>query len=129
MTKPRRAFQFWEELQKLDEFRVTDEHLALLKRGNVSWHYLNEGTGVAGLDIKRPFGNSDIWESIAEIVDGPFLNAMGDGAREDFIEASGERWERLYAEVGLALQITMDTGQFSAGLYRRHLFSPWSKAD
>lgn len=129
MTNARRTFQFWDEFKQLDEFRVTDEHLALLKRGNVSWLCLNEGAGVMGLDIKRPFGNSDIWKSIAEIVDGPFLNAMGDGAREDFIEANGERWERLYAEVGLALQISLGTGQFSAGLYRRNLFGPWSKAD
>lgn len=130
MAKARRAVQFWDELKHLTEFRVTDEHLALLKRGNVSWHYLDEGTGVVGLDVKRPFGNSDIWESIAEIVDGPFLEAMGDGAREDFIEANDERWERLYAEVGLALQISLYTGQFSTGLYHRDpLFARWSKAD
>lgn len=132
----RKAVEYWEELTRLDQFDITAEHLTLLQRGNVSWFYVGEWTGSPGLDMKRPFGDSDIWESIAEAVDGPFLNAMGEGAREDFVEANADRWERLHAEVGIALQISLDTGQFSTGRYRklqpgdaRYPMNLWAKVD
>jgi hypothetical protein len=98
------AVNYWESMQFVHEFEVTDEHLALLQRGHIGWHYVNERVGSPGLDTKRPFGSSDVWHSIAKAVDGAFLNAMGEGARDDYIEANAGRWERLLAEVGIALQ-------------------------
>lgn len=129
MSEERRdATWFFDRIKYQHEFTVTEEHVALARRANVRWHYTEWGAA-PGLDLKRPYGNSDWHADVAEIVEGAFLNAMGDGAREDYIEANTERWERLHAEMALAMQIFLTTQQFDMGRYRSQIGGRWIKAD
>lgn len=114
------------ELSDDREFEVADHHIALARHANMTWH-ADGSSGGPGLDRKRPYGNSDWHEDVAEMVEGAFLNAMGPGARQDYIEANAERWERLHAETAIAIQVILHTGQFEPGLYRDDLKDGWTK--
>ncbi|WP_433701752.1 hypothetical protein [Nocardiopsis sp. CA-288880] len=116
-----------EQLPEEPEFTVTEEHLALARRANIGWNWTERAAG-PGLNWKRPYGNSDWHEDIAEIVDGAFLGALGDGARQDYIEAHAERWDRLHAEMTIVLQIFLDTRSFEPGRYKSDT-GGWRKAD
>jgi hypothetical protein len=48
-------------------FTVTDEHLKLLRRTNVGWE--DGEFGAPSIDCKRPYGNSSVYNDIAEILD------------------------------------------------------------
>ncbi|MFF5109822.1 hypothetical protein [Streptosporangium sp. NPDC000509] len=104
----------------MDEFIMLPEHIALLRRGHTSWVGDDRG-GAPGLSHKRPFGNSDVYDDIAEIVDGRITGEHSD--------ADKARYDRLFAECTLALQIVLQTGQFEPGHYvLRGLPSRWQRA-
>lgn len=122
----RDATWHYEQIKRLDEFTVTEEHLALARRVNIGWRVTDWAEG-PGFDLKRPYGNSDRHRDIAEVVDGAFLNAMGEGAQGDYIQANSERWNRLHAEMGVVVQIFLTTLQISPGRYRRQFPGDWAK--
>ena len=54
----------------LTEFTVTEDHLKLLRHIHLYWDY-GEGYGAPAINPKRPYGDSYVERSIAEILDAP----------------------------------------------------------
>ena len=100
------------------DFTVTDEHLRLLRRAYITW----DGTefGAPQIDPKRPYGNSNVYGDIAEIlglVDGEWQDEL----EEDWPPPELEwRFLRLHVETAIALQIALATGEFRTGRYVRN---------
>jgi hypothetical protein len=98
------------------EFTVTDEHLRLLRHGHVSWE--DAEFGAPSINPKRPYGNSNVYADIADILDVPY----GEWDDEDLNPLPDAAWRfaRLHVETGIALQIALVTGEFRAGRYVRY---------
>jgi len=114
-------------------FPLTEELIALLRRGNVDFND-DAYEGAAGLDLKRPYGNSDVLTDVAEIVYGDRLISQDDenffliqplSDRDPGTEAqlvsrvSDTVLRQLHRATGTALAIVLSTGSFQPGVYRR----------
>ena len=97
------------------DFTVTDEHLRLLRRAYITWDDVE--FGAPGTDPKRPYGNSNVYGDIAEILDVP----ESKWADEDLNPLLDAEWRflRLHVETAIALQIALATGEFRTGRYVR----------
>lgn len=97
------------------DFTVTDEHLRLLRRAHITW----DGTefGAPQINPKRPYGNSNVFGDIAEILDIP----ESEWAGEELSPLLDAEWRflRLHVETAIALQIALTTGEFRTGHYVR----------
>jgi len=103
-------------IHHVKEFTVTDEHLWLLRRAHVFW---NEGEfGAPSINPKRPYGNSNVYGDIAEILDVPEAEWPN---RDVNLSLDAEwRYLRLHVETAIALQIALATGEFRTGRYVRY---------
>ena len=115
------AANHFEQMSRLTEFTVTEQHLALLRRAYVTWEYVE--FGAPAIDGKRPYGNSDVLGDIAEILnEGPARDYSDDEVqdeRERWLEANEKRLALIHGEVGVTLQIVLATGRFEPGDYIR----------
>jgi hypothetical protein len=85
-----------------DRFHLEPDVLTLLRHS----------IGAAGVDAKRPYGNSDVETDIARILGW----AVGcDGLSGD---ERDQAWE-LHARTPTALQIVLSVGYFEPGIYKR----------
>ena len=111
-TSPRMQFDV---VRNVSRFTITDDHLRLLRRANVSWDETE--FGAPEIDCKRPYGNSDVLGDIAEILEIP----DSEWADEDMdpLPDYGQRFLRLHVETAVALQIALSTGEFRTGRYTR----------
>ena len=100
-------------LGNVKDFTVTDEHLRLLRRAYVSWE--DAEFGAPSIDPKRPYGNSNVYGDIAEILGVP------DSERTDEEPSPEAEWRflRLHVESAIALQIALATGEFRTGRFVR----------
>jgi len=104
-------------IRNVERFTVTDEHLRLLRRAYVWWDETE--FGAPGINAKSPYGNSDIYGDIAEIL-GLVEGDWQDEVEEDWPPPELEwRFLRLHAETAIALQIALATGEFRTGRYKR----------
>ncbi len=126
VERPQHAGTMYELMRRdLTEFEVTENHLKLLRNANIDWHRV--GGGSPGLDLKRPYGASNVYQSMAEII-RPDLDNHGEYG--DYAETHADELERLHAEVGLALEIVLRVGEFRAGRYRQDRYcSNWQRVD
>lgn len=120
------------------EFTLTLDHLKLLQRMYVDWDdQAYEGAPAVG--IKRPYGNSDVTNDVAEIVLGTGYRSsyfnVNDGDEEYDEDEDGdvaayvnadrtrtltvEQALALHRETATALQIVLAVGGFLPGTYRR----------
>jgi hypothetical protein len=102
-------------VRTVTEFTVTDDHLRLLRRAYVHW---NQGEfGAPSIDSKRPYGNSNVFGDIAEILGIP----ESEWADEDLSPSVDYEWRflRLHVGTAVALQIALETGEFRTGRYTR----------
>ncbi len=97
------------------DFAVTDEHLRLLRRAYVFWDEAE--FGAPSINPKRPYGNSNVYADIAEILDVPDT----EWTDEQLKPPPDARWRflRLHVETAIALQIALATGEFRTGRYVR----------
>lgn len=95
-------------------FRLTPAHVRLFRAQRTDMH---EGAfGAAGVDTKRPYGNSDVYGDIAKLLG---VQPKGhDGDEPCFTAEQIEAMERLHAEMELVLQVVISTGQMAPGVYR-----------
>lgn len=96
-----------------ETFEVKAEHLVLLKNANVDWHTCE--WGAPQIDGKRPYGNSSIYEDMANLLGVKSLRS------DEFVitEADEERLWQLHKETETALQICLATQSFQPGTYYR----------
>lgn len=89
------------------EFELTEQHIKLLRSSCVEW---GDGEwGAACIDGKRPYGNSDLAQDMAQKL------GMDEHAITEDDEA---RLLELHRQTMTALQIVLVTGAFRAGRYR-----------
>lgn len=89
-------------------FTVTNEHLMLVR--NLHWCRYSD---LPEVDTKRPFGNSDVYEQVNEILG---------------VDYPSEKIETLFKELTTVMQIATRTGMFCAGDYSAAAYTTrWEK--
>jgi hypothetical protein len=112
---PRDPQALFDVIEHIKRFTVTDEHLRLLRRAYISWD--GAEFGAPGINPKRPYGNSNVFADIAEILDLPDSEWMD--ADEEVVPDAEWRFLRLHVETAIVLQIGLATGEFRPGRYVR----------
>lgn len=110
----------------MERFTLTAEHVALLKRMCVDWRD-EPYDGAPVINIKRPYGNSNVWRDVAEIIG--LTPVEGDDGEKYWPEGTRERCMVLHRETDKALQVcltaqTFEPGEYVADAYR----SNWRRA-
>jgi hypothetical protein len=104
------------------EFTVTEDHLKLLRHlcdGGLYWDP-GEGYGVPWFNPKKPYGNSEVPQDVARIVEAPDTDWESNEWGDRGLRAEAEdRYLRLHVEAGIALKIALATGEFRPGHYTR----------
>jgi hypothetical protein len=100
---------------RIKRFTVTNEHLRLLRCSYISWDETE--FGAPGINPKRPYGNSNVFADIAEILDVPDSEWLD--ANEELNPDAEWRFLRQHVETAIALQIGLATGEFRSGRYVR----------
>jgi hypothetical protein len=88
----------------MKKFRLTADHIKLLRHMWVGWGYSE--TGAPEIDPKRPYGNSDVNGDIHKILTG-----------EDLSPDSDVDYDELHRQTETALQIVLHVGKFEPGVY------------
>ena len=88
----------------MKKFRLTVDHIKLLRHMWVGWGYSE--TGAPEIDPKRPYGNSDVNGDIHKILTG-----------EDLSPDSDVDYYELHRQTETALQIVLRVGKFEPGVY------------
>lgn len=116
------------ELQRITEFVVTDDHMKLLSRTMIGYDAWTE-FGAPEVDPKRPYGNSDVYCDIAEIVgiEPAITDQWGDAVLSDEQQA---RLLDLHHEMTVVLQILVVNSGVEPGVYVRkdHYSRLWQPA-
>lgn len=105
-------------------FEVTRDHIKLVKRLIIEWNDRTDfRPGVPTINGKRPYGNSDVIEDIAEIINLDFYD------REKGLTAQQEKYcLKLHMDMETVLQIVLSTGAFKSGEYECDEYSvEWKK--
>lgn len=91
-------------MRKNKTFELKEDHIKLLKRMCVGWQDCE--WGAPEIDPKRPYGNSNVYMDIAEIIGikSP-CNMCG-----EFTEEQEELMDTLHQETETALQIILQHG-------------------
>ena len=75
----------------------------------------DDGTiGAPAIDYKRPYGNSDVYNDIAKILE---IKGIIVDENEDFSQEQINLMNELHKETEIALQIILTTGEFRPGEY------------
>lgn len=113
-------------------FEVTEQHLKLIKRMWIEWND-QAYDGAPAVDIKRPYGNSDVIWDIAEILDlcpeNPDENCYDEGEWQgEWVHQNEEKLLTLHRETAMALQCCICAGKFESGKFVRDMYE-WRPAE
>ena len=101
-------------------FELTEDHLKLLSELNID-HQYGAYEGAPGADEKRPFGNSDVWEDIVDI--------LGLGYKQDengnYSRAEMDYLQKIFKQVAVAMSIVLQARTFKPGRYVRVNYGKW----
>jgi hypothetical protein len=119
------------EIEDTNTFTITENHLRLLKNMYVDWDDCE--FGAPEINPKRPYGNSDVENDIAEIINlKKSKDNVEDYDKEEASEYSDKseyledlEWNEetqkklyyLHREMQIVLQIVLVTGKFEIGTY------------
>ena len=95
-------------------FTVTEDHIKLLRRAYVSWD--GGEFGAPAIDCKRPYGNSSVYNDMAEIL------GITESGEDDFSEEQFAHMAQLHKETQTVLQIILATGEMRAGTYEANRY-------
>jgi hypothetical protein len=106
-------------------FKITENHLKLLKRMYVGWQDCE--TGAPEIDPKRPYGNSSVDHDIHEILTGETIG-MTDSKRDSLTDVESKKYLKLHRETEIVLQIVLAVGKFEIGKYEADdYYNNWQK--
>lgn len=96
-----------------EQFRLTEHHITLLQAMYCSF---DDGgyEGAPAINLKRPYGNSDVYGDINDLIFKVEFDGDSD-MPDDLFEACAT----LHKETGKALQVCLSTLSFKPGLYGR----------
>lgn len=97
-----------------EEFKLTKDHLLLLKNFYVEW--CDDEYGAPAINPKRPYGNSSVFEDIAEILEWKCAE-YGSEEREE----QENKARILHQELEIAMQIVLRFAGSAVkpGIYKR----------
>lgn len=99
------------------QFKLTSDHVKLLRAAYVSWDGCE--FGAPAIDCKRPYGNSDPYPDIAKIIG----IEPGEDDWEPFTQDQFDYMRKKHEELETALQIVLATGAFEPGIYEANAYS------
>ena len=113
----------------VERFEVKEYHLKLIKRLNFSgWDGCE--FGAPAIDCKRPFGNSDVYRDIFDILGLDYDTEKYDSV-DDYLSAfpANKRYlDNIYFnELPIALQILTSNLGIELGVYEREYYNAWHK--
>jgi len=108
------------------EFRVTDNHIKLIRKMIVNWEGLYSGSPM--IDPIQPYGTTCVQCDIAKILGIKPRFSHHDNTLE-YREDQLEHMEKLHKETQIVLQIFLSTGKMEEGLYRDKLWNQWEKIE
>jgi hypothetical protein len=98
-----------------DKFFLHNIHIILLRNLNIYWdrelYY-----GAVQIDAKRPYGNSDVWGHIVEILEIDPNEVFDED--HNYINGSEKLLNAIHCQVCCALQVVLSTASFDTGWYR-----------
>jgi hypothetical protein len=96
------------------QFHLTEDHLKLLRHVQISW--CGDEFGAPTIDPKRPYGNSDVYEDMREI-----LNNYPD-------DLTDEELRQLHEELRYALEIVVNNAGecVQLGTYKKDMSTNYS---
>jgi len=110
-------------------FVLTENHLKLMNRMWVGWND-DAYEGAPDVNLKRPYGNSDVVGDIAEIIDLEIPDSVRermdeesdlfeDDAHYDWLETDEVREQclKIHKETETAIQIVLSAQSFKTGYY------------
>jgi hypothetical protein len=100
---------------RLERFTLTKELIMLLRKMYVTWQDCE--SGAPAIDPKRPYGNSDVYNDMHEILTGK--NCSEDNKGDQLTQKEVNHYASLHQETETALQIVLFTGKFKAGTYEK----------
>lgn len=106
-------FKDWSDVT---EFELKQVHLDLLKQSSIDWE--DAEYGAPCIDPKRPYGNSNVEDDIAEIIK---LKKAGnwDRTEEAWNDNAEELMRDLHLQTQIALEIILHCQTFRLGKYRK----------
>ena len=131
------TLRLFDSLDRATEFTVTEDHLKLLRHACYVYWDPGEGYGAPAINPKKPYGNSDVPQDVAKILEAPDsdweeapdsdwewddeeTSPPGGAGRFKVLRAkAADRFLRLHVEAGIALKIALTTGEFQPGHYTR----------
>lgn len=103
-----------------DRFIVTGDHVKLLRRLNIGYDQWTEW-GAPEVDPKRPYGNSDLYGDMREILGRPCVVIEGE-------ESDHDELMKLHREMETVLQILVYVGSIEPGEYESpKYFAEWRR--
>jgi hypothetical protein len=101
-------------------FKVTKNHIKLLKRMYVSWDDCEFGAPC--IDPKRPYGNSSVTNDIHEILTGESIGCTN-SKRDELTQKEDENYYKLHQEMQTVLQILLVNLKIKPGIYEADEYS------
>lgn len=98
----------------MQHFNLTTQHIALLRHARVSWESCE--FGAPSINCKRPYGNSSVYQDIAEIL-GIEPELTDDWDDPAFSDRQRAMMDRIHEETQTALAVILRTGQFTPDTY------------
>ena len=91
-----------------EDFELKVEHIKLLREANINWDDCEFGAPC--IDPKRPFGNSDVYGDIVNILGMPKVDDRN-------YEKVQEQLYLLHKDLETALEIILHNQTFKPGIY------------
>lgn len=108
---------------EFQKFTFKQEHLDLLQTASVGAWTWGNFSKVIGFGGSRPFGNSDVWHDMAEILKRPMPNFDD---VDEWPKGFVEEMEQLYYELEFALAVILNRQSFELGtFYKTTLVNAW----
>lgn len=101
----------------VNTFVLRQEHLDLMREMNVGWSECE--FGAPEIDPKRPYGNSNVYEDIAEILKLRKTSDKYDEDEDDWKDDIREYMDDLHKQMQVALQIILSCQSFKLGTYKK----------
>lgn len=102
--------------ESVTEFELKQVHLDLLKETNIQWDDCE--FGAPEIDPKRPYGNSNVEDDIADIIKLSKSNNWNE-EEEQWTEKAFDYMEDLHRQTQIALEIVLHCQSFKLGKYKK----------
>lgn len=112
-------------------FNLTDKHIKLLRSSYIEFDD-NMYCGSAQINVKRPYGNSDVNEDLFRILEPEIFEKYNGDMYEiensDEYDTISKKLFKIHRETATALQIILRFGEFKPGLFFQDEYSiEWEK--